>query len=82
VSDAYIYDGPSTPCGRYDGRLASVRPDDLLAGVIRALLARNPSAAGHIEDAIIDCANQAGEDNRNGVRHGSLLAGLDPSVAD
>ena len=73
---AYIYGGLRTPFGRHAGALAPVRPDDLLAGVIRALLARVPFEPGQVEDVIIGCTNQAGEDSRNVARHAALLAGL------
>jgi 3-oxoadipyl-CoA thiolase len=68
---AYLCDGLRTPIGRFGGALASVRPDDLAATVIRALVARYP---------MLGCANQAGEDNRNVARMASLLAGLPVSV--
>jgi 3-oxoadipyl-CoA thiolase len=74
--DAYIYDGARTAIGRYAGALAKVRPDDLLATVIRAVVERGPFAAADIEDVIAGCANQAGEDNRNVARFAALLAGL------
>ncbi|AKJ01119.1 acetyl-CoA C-acetyltransferase [Archangium gephyra] len=73
---AYIYGGLRTPFGRHAGALAPVRPDDLLAGVIQALLARGPFEPGQVEDVIIGCTNQAGEDSRNVARHAALLAGL------
>src|SRR5208282_2528930 len=73
---AYVYDGLRTPIGRHAGVLAPVRPDDLLAGVIAALIARNPFKPGDYEDAIIGCTNQAGEDARNVARHAALLGGL------
>jgi acetyl-CoA C-acetyltransferase len=79
--DAYIYQGLRTPFGRHAGALASVRPDDLLAGVIRALMTRSAIPATAIEDVIAGCANQAGEDSRNVARHAALLAGLPASVA-
>ena len=79
--DAFICDGLRTPIGRYGGALASVRPDDMAAHVIRAVVARNegldPAA---IDDVILGCANQAGEDNRNVARMAALLAGLPVSV--
>lgn len=78
--DAYLYDGLRTPFGRHAGALAPLRPDDLLAGVIRALIARSPFAKESIEDVIAGCANQAGEDSRNVARHAGLLAGLPSSV--
>ncbi len=74
---AYIVDIVRTPVGRYGGALATVRPDDLAALVIKGLLARNPSLpAAEIEDVILGAANQAGEDNRNVARMAALLAGL------
>jgi 3-oxoadipyl-CoA thiolase len=74
--DAYVYDGLRTPIGRHAGALAPVRPDDLLAGVIKTLVARNPFKPQDYEDAVIGCTNQAGEDARNVARHAALLAGL------
>ena len=79
--DAYLYDGLRTPFGRHAGALAPLRPDDLLAGVIRALLARSPFPKESIEDVIAGCANQAGEDSRNVARHAGLLSGLPITVA-
>ncbi|MBW7472004.1 3-oxoadipyl-CoA thiolase [Marinobacter sp. M216] len=73
---AYIYDGLRTPFGRHAGALAPVRPDDLLASVIRALVERNAFAPETYEDVIAGCTNQAGEDARNLARHAGLLAGL------
>lgn len=73
---AYIYDGLRTPFGRHAGALAKVRPDDLLAGVIRALVERNAFAPDLYEDVIAGCTNQAGEDARNLARHAGLMAGL------
>ena len=73
---AYIYDGLRTPFGRHAGCLARVRPDDLLAGVIRALVERNAFDPVAYEDVIAGCTNQAGEDARNLARHAGLLAGL------
>jgi acetyl-CoA C-acetyltransferase len=79
--DAYIFDGLRSPIGRHAGKLASVRPDDLAAEVIRALLAKNPGVKPEsIEDVILGNTNQAGEDARNVARHAALLAGLPPSV--
>ncbi|HEY4337158.1 MAG TPA: acetyl-CoA C-acyltransferase [Puia sp.] len=82
MNAAYIIDSVRTPIGKYGGALASIRPDDLLTHVVRALLDRNsgidPSA---IEDLIAGDANQAGEDNRNVARMAALLAGLPVSVA-
>ncbi|WP_301237116.1 3-oxoadipyl-CoA thiolase [Polycladomyces subterraneus] len=77
VREAVIVDAVRTPFGRYKGTLSRVRPDDLAAHVIRALLERNPSVdPARIEDVIFGCANQAGEDNRNVARMAALLAGL------
>ena len=78
---AFICDAIRTPFGRYGGALAGVRPDDLAAIPLQALLARNPSLdAATIDDVILGCANQAGEDNRNVARMALLLAGLPESV--
>ena len=79
--DAYLFAGLRTPFGRHAGALASVRPDDLLAGVIRQLLAATPCPPDAIEDVLAGCTNQAGEDSRNVARHAALLAGLPTSVA-
>lgn len=79
---AYIIDAVRTPIGKYGGALSSVRPDDLLAWVIRALMDRNSGIdKKDIEDVIAGAANQAGEDNRNVARMSALLAGLPDSVA-
>ncbi len=78
----YIIDAVRTPIGRFGGKLSSVRPDDLLATVIRALVERHPSIdPTAIEDVIAGAANQAGEDNRNVARMAALLAGLPTTVA-
>jgi len=75
--DTYICDAIRTPIGRYGGRLATVRPDDLAAIPLQALMQRNPEVDWtDLEDVILGCANQAGEDNRNVARMASLLAGL------
>jgi len=77
----YICDAVRTPFGRYGGALAAVRTDDLAAGPIAALVARNPGLdAARIDDVIYGCANQAGEDNRNVGRMALLLAGLPKEV--
>src|SRR6188472_1426289 len=81
MNDCYIIDAVRTPIGKYGGRLSSIRPDDLLAHVITALLNRNPVDPSDIEDVIAGDANQAGEDNRNVARMAALLAGLPTSVA-
>ena len=78
--DAYIYHGLRSPFGRHGGKLAAVRPDDLIAEVIRALLARVPFKAEDIEDVVLGCTNQAGEDSRNVARHAVLLSGLPPTI--
>ncbi|MET0243592.1 MAG: thiolase family protein [Flavitalea sp.] len=78
---AYIIDAVRTPIGKYGGTLSSIRPDDLLALVIRALIERNPSIdINEIEDVIAGATNQAGEDNRNVARMSALLAGLPVTV--
>jgi 3-oxoadipyl-CoA thiolase len=82
METVYIIDAVRTPIGKYAGALSNVRPDDLLAHVIRALVQRNPNADVHaIEDVIAGAANQAGEDNRNVARMAALLAGLPTTVA-
>ncbi len=78
--DAYIYAGLRTPFGRHGGALAPVRPDDLVARVIRKLVEDSPFAAEDIEDVILGCTCQAGEDARNVARHAVLLAGLPVEV--
>jgi acetyl-CoA C-acetyltransferase len=78
--DAWIYDGLRTPFGRHAGALAPVRPDDLAAGVMRALLARSPWEPADLEDVYLGCTNQAGEDSRNVARHAALLAGFPVTV--
>jgi acetyl-CoA acyltransferase len=78
---AYICDAVRTPFGRYAGGLASVRTDDLAAVPIRALMARHPSLDWtRVDDVLMGCANQAGEDNRNVARMALLLAGLPQDV--
>jgi len=79
---AYIVDAVRTPIGRYGGALRTVRPDDMLALMIRALLERNPGLdPAAIEDVIAGATNQAGEDNRDVARMAVLLAGLPVTVA-
>ncbi len=80
MNDAFILDAVRTPVGRYGGSLASVRPDDLAAHVIRELVRRTGVDAARIDDVIFGCANQAGEDNRNVARMAGLLAGLPVTV--
>jgi acetyl-CoA C-acetyltransferase len=74
--DAYIYLGLRTPFGRHGGALARVRPDDLLACVIKEVVARSGFSVESVDDVTIGCASQAGEDSRNVARHAVLLAGL------
>jgi acetyl-CoA acyltransferase len=82
MSKVFICDGIRTPIGRFGGALASVRPDDMLALVIKELMQRNQQLTGDdIDDVIAGCANQAGEDNRNVAKMSSLLAGLPTNVA-
>jgi acetyl-CoA acyltransferase len=81
MTEAFLCEGARTPVGRYGGALSSVRPDDLLAHAIRAILAKAPGLDPHaIDDVFAGCANQAGEDNRNVARMAGLLAGLPTSV--
>ena len=81
MGDAFLCGGIRTPVGRYGGALASVRPDDMLAHVMKALLARHPDLpAEAIDEVYAGCANQAGEDNRNVARMALLLAGLPKEV--
>lgn len=81
LKDAFICDAVRTPFGRYGGALAEVRPDDLGAVPLRALMARNPKVDwAMLDDLFYGCANQAGEDNRNVGRMSLLLAGLPLSV--
>lgn len=78
--DACLYDGLRTPFGRHAGVLAPVRPDDLAAHVIRALIERSPFLPERFEDVLLGNTCQAGEDSRNVARHAALLAGFPPSV--
>jgi 3-oxoadipyl-CoA thiolase len=81
MGDVFIADACRTPIGRYAGALSSVRPDDLLAHVIRAILDRNPGLdPAAIEEVFAGAANQSGEDNRNVARLAGLLAGLPVTV--
>ena len=81
MNTVYVIDSVRTPIGKYGGGLSSIRPDDLLAHVIKALLQRNPGVdPAAIEDVIAGDANQAGEDNRNVARMAALLAGLPVTV--
>src|SRR3954465_7067498 len=77
MTEAFVCDAVRTPIGRYAGALSSVRADDLAAIPIKALIERNPKVDwGELDDVILGCANQAGEDNRNLARMAGLLAGL------
>ncbi|MGH1423745.1 MAG: 3-oxoadipyl-CoA thiolase [Pseudooceanicola sp.] len=78
MTEAFLCDGLRTPIGRYGGGLAGVRPDDMLAHVMRELMARNPGV--EVDDVYAGCANQAGEDNRNVARMAVLLAGLPDTI--
>jgi 3-oxoadipyl-CoA thiolase len=82
MSRAYLVDGVRTPIGRYAGALAGVRPDDLAAHVLRELTGRQPNIDWSLlDDVVLGCANQAGEDNRNVARMALLLAGLPESIS-
>src|SRR5215470_17001165 len=81
MTEAFICDAVRTPIGRYGGALSSVRPDDLAALPLATLLSRYPSLdPAAVDEVILGCANQAGEDNRNVARMATLLAGLPVSV--
>jgi acetyl-CoA C-acetyltransferase len=82
MQDAFICDAVRTPIGRYGGALKDVRADDLAAIALRELMTRNPEVDWTlVDDVILGCANQAGEDNRNVARMALLLAGLPQEVA-
>ncbi len=81
VREAWIIEAVRTPIGRYGGALAGIRPDDLAACALRAVVDRSGIDPGLIEDVILGCANQAGEDNRDVARMALLLAGLPVEVA-
>jgi len=76
----YLIDGTRTAIGAYGGSLALTRPDDMAAAMIRALLQRHPTVEAEVDEVVLGCANQAGEDNRNVARMAALLSGLEPSV--
>jgi 3-oxoadipyl-CoA thiolase len=80
LREVFIVDGVRTPVGRYRGALAEVRPDDLGALVIAEIVRRAGADPGAVDDVLLGCANQAGEDNRNVARMSLLLAGLPPTV--
>ncbi|VVT03154.1 beta-ketoadipyl CoA thiolase [Sphingomonas aurantiaca] len=82
MADAFLCDAIRTPIGRLNGSLAQVRADDLAALPIKALIARNPSVDwAAVDDTILGCANQSGEDNRNVARMAVLLSGLPEAVS-
>ncbi|MFE5666813.1 thiolase family protein [Streptomyces niveus] len=81
IRDVYVVDAVRTPIGKFGGALSSVRPDDLAAHVVRALVARTPELdPARIDDVVLGAANGAGEDNRDVARMAALLAGLPVSV--
>lgn len=81
MKTVYVVDAVRTPIGKYAGALSHIRPDDLAAHILKAIIERNPNIdVNEIEDVIFGAANQAGEDNRNVARMASLLAGLPVSV--
>lgn len=81
MEDVFVCDAIRTPIGRYGGALAAVRPDDLAAHVLRALVERNKGVDwNELDEVFFGCANQSGEDNRNVARMATLLAGLPPAV--
>jgi len=80
LREVFIVDAVRTPVGRYRGALAEVRPDDLGALVIAEIVRRTGADPAAIDDVLLGCANQAGEDNRNVARMSLLLAGLPPTV--
>jgi len=82
ANEVYICDAIRTPVGKYAGALSMVRADDLAAIPLKALLDRNPQLKGEIiDDVILGCANQAGEDNRNIARMALLLSGFPEEVS-
>src|SRR3982750_964767 len=80
LSEAFITAALRTPVGKHGGSLAGVRPDDLAAVPIKAVVERSGIDPAAIDDVILGCANQAGEDNRNVARMALLLAGLPVEV--
>jgi acetyl-CoA acyltransferase len=77
MKNAYIIDGTRSAIGNFKGNLAAIRPDDLMASILKSLIEKNPNLPiDKIDDVIIGCANQAGEDNRNIARMALLLAGI------
>lgn len=80
MNEAFICDFVRTPIGRYEGALSRVRPDDLAAAAVKHLVGRNGAIAEAVDEVIMGCANQAGEDNRNVARMALLLSGLPAHV--
>jgi len=81
MQEVFICDAVRTPIGRYGGSLSQVRPDDLAALTLKTLMERNPGIApGEVDDVLLGCANQAGEDNRNVARMALLIAGFPPVI--
>ena len=81
MKDVFILDAIRTPIGNFGGTLSSIRADDLAAVPLKALMERNPKTDWEqVEDVLLGCANQAGEDNRNIARMALLLAGLPHSI--
>lgn len=81
MSEAYICEGIRTPIGRFGGALSTVRPDDMLAHVVKAVMEMGHGLTGeNVDDVLMGCVNQAGEDNRNVARMAVLLAGMPESV--
>src|SRR5450432_1263441 len=80
LRDVFVVDAVRTPFGRYRGALAEVRPDDLAALAIAEIVRRTGADPGSVDDVLLGCANQAGEDNRNIARMSALLSGLPPTV--
>jgi 3-oxoadipyl-CoA thiolase len=80
MAEAWIIDAVRTPIGKVGGQLAGVRPDDLAAAPVRAVLARTGVPGADVEDVVLGCANQGGEDSRNVARMAGLLAGLPETV--
>jgi acetyl-CoA C-acetyltransferase len=78
--DAYLYDGLRSPIGRHAGKLAPMRPDDLAAELIKAVVAKNDVSPEEVSDVVLGCVNQAGEDSRNVARFAALLSGLPPTT--
>jgi len=79
MNDAWICDWVRTPVGRFGGALASLRADDLAAVPLRELAARHPALVAQIDEVVLGCANQAGEDNRNVARMAALCGELYPA---